>query len=174
MLRGINVSGQKKIIMADLKVLYEGLGFDNVMTYIQSGNVIFHSKTKSIAVLSKKIAGAIEEQYGFTVPITIRTRDKLKKLISGNPFMTRHNVDISKLYVTFLGTRPTASQIISVESVDSKGDECSFSGSEIFLYCPGGYGKTRLNNNYFEARLKQPATTRNWKTVNTLYEMACH
>lgn len=172
-LRGINVSGQKKVIMADLKALYENLGFENVTTYIQSGNVIFSSKVNSSAVLSKEIAGAIEGQYGFAVPITIRTREEIKKLIGGNPFLTRKNIDLSNLHVTFLESKPEPEQIKSLESIDSKGDEFSISGNEIYLYCPGGYGKTKLSNNFIESRLKQSATTRNWKTVNTLYEMAC-
>lgn len=173
MLRGINVSGQKIVKMADLRTLYEGLGFERVTTYIQSGNVIFHSDTNSSAALSKKIAGAIEEQYGFNVPITIRTRGELKKLISNNPFLTKENIDLSKLHITFLETKPEAAQLVSIETVDSKGDEFYVSGSEIYLYCPGGYGKTKLSNNFIESKLKQSATTRNWKTVNILYEMAC-
>jgi len=173
MLRGINVNGQKIVKMADLRTLYEGLGFDKVATYIQSGNVVFYSKMDSSPALSKKIAGAIEEQYGFTVPITIRTREELKKLISNNPFPTKKNIDLTKLHVTFLETRPGSAQLKSIESVDRKGDEFFVSGSEIYLYCPGGYGKTKLSNNFIESKLKQSATTRNWKTVNTLCEMAC-
>ncbi len=172
LLRGINVSGQKKIIMADLKMLYEEMGFEHVTTYIQSGNVIFHSKTNSPADLSKKIASAIETQYGFTVPITIRTRGELKKLVSSNPFIARKNMNISKLHVTFLGARPTAAHLKEMDCVNSKDDEFIMTGRDIYLYCPGGYGKTKFSNKYFEGKLNQPATTRNWKTVNTLYEIA--
>jgi uncharacterized protein (DUF1697 family) len=153
-------------------VLYEKLDFEDVKTYIQSGNVIFRSKINSLATLQKKIAGAIEKQYGFTVPVTIRTCDEFKRLISSNPFLIRKNVDSSKLHVTFLETNPAPVQIKSLESVDSKDDELCVSGSEIYLYCPGGYGKTRLSNNFIESKLKQPATTRNWNTVNKLYEMS--
>ncbi len=173
MLRGINVSGQKKIKMAALKTLYEDLGFENVETYIQSGNVVFQSNKISSASLSTKIAGAIEEQYGFTVPITIRMREEFKKLIISNPFLARKNIDPSKLYVTFLESKPKEVQLASIEAVDSKGDEYSVSGNEIYIYCPGGYGKTKLSNNFFESKLKQSATTRNWRTINMLHEMAC-
>lgn len=172
MLRGINVSGQKKVIMADLKALYEKQGLENVVTYIQSGNVIFHSKIRTSAVLAKKLASAIEQQYGFTVPVTIRTRDEFGQLISGNHFLIGKNIDSTKLHVTFLESEPKPAQIKSLESVDSKGDEFFVSGREIYLYCPGGYGKTKLSNNFLESRLMQPATTRNWKTVNTLYDLA--
>lgn len=172
MLRGINVSGQKKIKMAVLKTLYEDLGFGKVETYIQSGNVVFQSKKTSSVNLSKKIGSAIESQYGFTVPITIRTREELGKLIGANPFANRKNVDPSSLYVTFLESRPKEALIASINTVDSKSDEFIVLGNEIYLSCPGGYGKTKLSNNFFESKLKQSATTRNWKTVNVLYEMS--
>lgn len=173
MLRGINVSGQKKIIMADLRMIYEGLGFDNVMTYIQSGNVIFCSKIKSAVVLSKKISEAIEAQYGFTVPVAIRTREEFDKLIEENPYSIKKKFDMSKLYVTLLETKPMPSQIKSLAPVKSNDDVFRILKNNIYVYCPGGYGKTRLSNKYFENELKQSATTRNWKTITHLYSMAC-
>src|SRR3954471_13536569 len=91
-LRGINVSGQKKIQMTDLKALYEGLKFKEVITYIQSGNVIFKSKSASDQKLAKRIEDAIYERYGFTVPVIIRTAEEMEHAISANPFLKQSNI----------------------------------------------------------------------------------
>ena len=103
-LRGINVSGQKKIIMTDLLKLYEDLGFIDVKTYIQSGNVVFNSTKKvSNALLVKQIESKINEIYGFQVPVIIRTADDLEKIIASNPFKAEST---ENLYVTFLSNLP--------------------------------------------------------------------
>ena len=89
-LRGINVGGQKKIQMADLKLLYEELGFKNITTYIQSGNVIFQSKSDKN--LSKRIEQQIFKRYGFTVPVIMRTLDELRTLLDENPFLKEKRI----------------------------------------------------------------------------------
>jgi len=85
-LRGINVSGQKKIKMTDLKSLYELLDFKNIVTYIKSGNLIFDVETKSITELKAKIEKTIEEKYKFHVPVEIRTNLEITDIIKNNPF----------------------------------------------------------------------------------------
>ena len=101
-LRGINVSGQKKILMADLKALYENLQFENVKTYIQSGNVVFKSEKKlADADTAKRIEEAIQKKYGFHVPVIIRSHKELEKVIASNSFLSEKNIDLKKLHVTF-------------------------------------------------------------------------
>ncbi len=172
-LRGINVSGQKKILMTDLKSLYEGLKFSNVKTYIQSGNVSFKTKEKlSDVQLAGKIEKAIYKRYSFEVPVIIRNEDELKKIISSNPFMREKNNDAKRLYVTFLSEIPAKENIRSVESIDFLPDKFIFIGKEIYLRVANGYGETKISNNFLEKKLKVKATTRNWNTVNQLLEMA--
>src|SRR6476661_2184057 len=93
-LRGINVSGQKKIVMAELRKLYESLGFTDVQTYIQSGNIVFQFKKETDVKLAHKIETAIEKQFGFEVPVIIRTKEELEHISSDNPFLKQKNIDV--------------------------------------------------------------------------------
>jgi len=172
-LRGINVSGQKKILMADLKSLFENLKFSDVSTYIQSGNVSFKTNEKlSDVQLAGKIEKAIYKEYSFEVPVIIRNEDELKKIVSSNPFLKEKNIDVQKLHVTFLSEIPGKGEIKSIDDVDYSPDQFIIKGKEVFLHTPAGYGVTKLSNNFFEKKLKVKATTRNWNTVNKLLEMA--
>jgi len=171
-LRGINVSGQKKIQMTDLKALYEALKFKDVTTYIQSGNVIFKSKSASDQKLAKKIEDAIYERYSFAVPVIIRTVEEMEHSISVNPFLKQSKTDIEKLHITFLAKVPPQGNLESIRDIDYSPDKFIIIEKEVYLYCPNGYGITKLSNNFFEQKLKVKATTRNWKTVNKLVELA--
>lgn len=171
LLRGINVSGQKKIKMDELRALYEAIGHQDVQTYIQSGNVLLRSMLASPEKLARGIERAIEKSFGYPVTVLVRTTDDLSKIIRRNPFIKNRSVDPSKLHVTFLANPAESSLINAAANVDSADDEFRVEGKEVFVHCPNGYGRTRLSNTFFESKLKQPATTRNWKTVNTLCEM---
>ena len=172
-LRGINVSGQKNILMAELKGLYESLQFKEVTTYIQSGNVIFKSDGQfSDNELAKKIEAAIEKKYDFRVPVIIRNAEELEKVISTNPFIKEKNINAEKLHVTFLSEGPNKNNLKSIENIDFSPDKFFIKGKEVFLHIPVSYGETKLSNKFFESKLKVKATTRNWKTVNKLFEMA--
>lgn len=172
-LRGINVSGQKKILMADLKSLYENLKFRDVNIYIQSGNVSFKTNEKlSDIQLAEKIERAIYKKYNFQVPVIIRNDEELKKIISSNPFLKEKNIEEKKLHVTFLSNTPAKMNVESIKDIDFSPDKFIIKGKEIYLHIPESYGETKLSNNFFEKKLKITATTRNWNTVNKLLEMA--
>ncbi len=171
MLRGINVSGQKKIKMKELHALYVSLGFKNVHTYIQSGNVVFESEEENVTTVAEKIEHKISETYGFQVAAFLRSPDDMQRVLENNPFLTE-NVDTKALYVTFLSGKPDPGSLKNLETVNDEPDEFSVRDREVYVYCPGGYGKTKLSNTFFEKKLSVLATTRNWKTVNTLVDMA--
>lgn len=176
-LRGINVSGQKKILMADLKALYENLGFKEVKTYIQSGNVIFKTENKKASSsdidIAKKIEQAIFEKYNFQVPVIVRTAAEMKKTIAANPFLKDdNNIEADKLHVTFLAEEPAQKNLETIKSFDFSPDRFEIIGKDVFLYIPDKYGDTKLSNKFFETKLKVSATTRNWRTVNNLMELA--
>ncbi|MDB5227867.1 MAG: hypothetical protein JWN78_2060 [Bacteroidota bacterium] len=170
-LRGINVSGQKKILMTDLKALYESLGFSEVISYIQSGNVIFKYKKETDLKLAQKIEQAISKKYKFEVPVIIRSVDEMKKVLTSNPYLKQKNTDEERLYVTFLAEAPTKENLEAIKKYNFSPDEFIISGKEIYLHIPNGYGNTKLSNNFFENKLKVTATTRNWKTVGKLVEL---
>lgn len=170
-LKGINVSGHKKILMADLKALIETLGYKNVSTYIQSGNIIF-TATQTAEKVRIAIEKAIQQQYNFDVPVIVRSANELQDIIINNPFINKEGVDIDKLHVTFLEHTPDEEQLAAMRQYNYPPDEFSIAGKEVFLHCPVSYGETKLSNAFFEKKLKMNATTRNWKTVGKLAELA--
>ena len=172
MLRGINVSGQKKIKMDELKSLYESLNFNNVQTYIQSGNVIFKSENTDSEKLEKLIGEKINQSFGYSVVVFVKTVNEIQQTINQNPFLNKSKEDITKLCVTFLSSIPDESLIKNLENFKSDSEDFNLIGNEIYLYYPDGYGRTKLSNNFFENKLKVSATTRNWRTVNKLFEIA--
>jgi uncharacterized protein (DUF1697 family) len=172
-LRGINVSGQKKILMADLKALYKQLSFKNVQTYIQSGNVVFdYAGDKSKLAIAGMIEHSINKKYNFLVPVLVKHPDDLISTIKNNPFREEAGVDPSRVAVTFLENQPTSANLIKLEGVEYPPDRFIIDGENIYIHCPKSYGNSKLSNNFFENKLKVRATTRNWKTINKLVEMS--
>ena len=171
-LRGINVSGQKKIKMADLKVHLEELNFKNVRTYIQSGNVIFEHEATNPEGLENEIEKKISEKYGFQLPTIIKIPSELEYVLNNNPFLNDPNKAANRLYVTFLSAIPSSINIGKLKNTDHSPEEYILDGKNIYFFSPNGYGKAKMNNNFFENKLKVTATTRNWKTVNKLLEIS--
>ncbi len=172
-LRGINVSGHRLIKMADLKVLYEKLGYKEVVTFIQSGNVIFKSDKKASDLAhAEAIEKTINKKYGFDVPVITRSIEEWGKTLKGNPFLKQKDVDLERLYVTFLSEKPEPTLVKSIRTLDYSPEEFAVVGKEVYLYCPVGYGNSKLSNGFFESKLKVIATTRNWKSINKLYALA--
>ena len=169
MLRGINVSGHKTIKMEALRNLYTRLNFKNVQTYIQSGNVIFQSQETKPADLQQKIAHKILEEFGFEVPVMVKQKADFENNIQQNPFP---NEDLSKVHVTFLSEIPHPENCLKITTLNYTPDKIEVLGNTVYLFCPEGYGKTKLNNTFLESKLKVIATTRNWKTINELFNIA--
>lgn len=163
LLRGINVSGKNKILMKDLKTLCESLGWVNVQTYIQSGNVVFESAAETGLAVS--LSEAIEKSYGFDVPVVIRNLDEMRKILTVEAFP---GSDPAFQHVTLLENQPEQGLVDAIPAEKYLPDQFVFQNREIYLYCPGGYGNTKLNNSFFEKRLKTTATTRNRKTMTEL------
>lgn len=173
-LRGINVGGKRKILMKDLKELYQNLGFSDVETYIQSGNVIFNSDSDRNEI-SDRIEKAILEKYAFEVPVIIRTKEELLNIQSSNPFIKleedKENL-INNLHLTFLESIPTTENIEKAKEIESKTtDRFKITENNIFIFCEGKYHTSKLTNNFLEKKLKTKATTRNWKTIEKLTEL---
>lgn len=171
-LRGINVSGKKLIKMDVLRELYERLGFQNIITYVQSGNVIFTSKNSNPHELELKISRKIENDFGFNVPIIVLTIDQLTRIIEQNPFSKDLDKDPAFLHVTFLASQPEPYDLKIIEGKKQNEEEILISNEVVYLYCPNGYGRTKLTNTFLETKLKIGATTRNWKTTNELLRLA--
>ena len=169
-LRGINVGGHRKILMADLKALYTKLGYKNIVSYIQSGNVIFEAKEKNQTKIEEKIYNAIKKNYGFEVPVVVRSAEEIAQIISNNPFTKKSEEE--SLHLTFLKEIPKEENLEKIKTFDYAPDKFKIVGKDVFIHCIGKYNKTKLANNFFEKILKVGATTRNWKTVNKLLELS--
>ena len=171
-LRGINVGGNKIIKMKSLKEMYENLGFKNVRTFIQSGNVIFGSNIDDIKKSEKIISDGILKTFGFTVPVIVLDKEELRKVSEQNYFIIKRKEDVSKLAVTFLSEKPGKELIESIKNEDYMPDEFYIIDKAVYLFCPGGFGNSKLNINLFEKKLKVIATSRNWNTVLELLKIS--
>jgi uncharacterized protein (DUF1697 family) len=169
MLRGINVSGHRRVKMEELKQTYLSLGYRNVRTYLQSGNVVFESAEKGEKSLAKEIEQSMKHRLGLDVPVLIRTGDELGLLIRHNPFAGR---DEERLHVTFLSSKPGVLPLETINRAVCGGEAFSVADREVYLSCPNGYGRTKLTNSFFERVLKTTATTRNWRTTKSLLSLA--
>jgi uncharacterized protein (DUF1697 family) len=172
MLRGINVSGHNIIKMEQLRASFAALGFSNTKSYIQSGNLVFEASNASTAGLVEKISRKILGDFGMSVPVTVKTAKEIDQIIKRNPFPKMPGIDPSKLHITFLSTNPPPKALEQLLPLAAKSEQFRIIGQEVFLYCPDGYGNSKLSNTAVEKKLGVGATTRNWKTVNTLLAMA--
>ena len=171
MLRGINVGGHKRIKMDQLRKSFEALGFEQVKTYIQSGNVVFTTGKTSPAALSKKIEERILKDFGFPASVISRNADEMSKMIAENPFLQQRGIDPAKLHVMFLSEPPTPAALKELAEVTVAPEQCQCSAREIYFYLPNGVSKSVLWNSPVDRILAVVTTTRNWRTVNTLHRM---
>ena len=168
LLRGINVSGQKKILMADLRTLLEKAGLQNIKTYIQSGNVIFSSSEKKETVATI-IFEAIQKKYGWEVPVLVFTSTELKSVFDNCPFSEKKK---EKSYFILLKSKPTTESIIETSKLSTPEEEFVITNSCVYIYYDLGAGKAKLGTNLFERKLKVKATARNYRTMKKLLELS--
>jgi len=166
-LRGINVGGHKKILMADLRALLERSGFQNVKTYIQSGNVVLSTSEKK-EVVSKIISEAILKQYGWEVPVLVKTALENKSIFANCPFLQEKK---EKSYFILLDKNPSSEFVLETEKLSSSKEEFIITNPCVYIYYSLGAGKAKLGINFFERKLKVKATARNFRTMKKLLEL---
>jgi uncharacterized protein (DUF1697 family) len=172
MLRGINVGGHKKVAMSQLREMLAALGFEQVRTYIQSGNVIFKAAKSNPADLSVKIEKKILAEFGFPASVITRTPEELCEAIHNSPFVKESRVEPAKVFIAFLSHIPKADAIRNLQALATASEQLQHSGWEVYLYYKDGMGRAKLTLNVVEKVLAVTATARNWNTVNKLYDMA--
>ncbi len=171
LLRGINVGGHRKILMADLKMMLAEIGFSEVQTYIQSGNVVFSSEEKDTQKLGELIAEAIKKQFDFDVPTMVKTKQEWQKAVDENPFTAENNVDISKLYIAFLDCLPSAEGVIKLAAFDFGNDKFKLVENVVYLKYATKAHESKLSNPMLENKLGVVATSRNWRTTLKMLEL---
>ena len=171
LLRGINVSGHNMIKMDALKTMLETMGFQNVQTYIQSGNVFVTTEEENAAKVGFLITQEIFKTFGYDVPVIVVAKEDLQSCLKNNPFLKEVNADTKKLYAAFLSKELTSHALNDLKISQFKPDEASIDTSRIYIKYAVGAGKTRLDQRYIEKKLNVFATIRNWNTVSKLLDM---
>lgn len=171
MLRGINVGAHKRIKMDRLRTSFEALGFEQVRTYIQSGNVIFKTSKLSAPALSKRIEERILQDFGFGVSVVVRTADEMAKAVKNNPFLKERGLDLERLHVMFLSDALPSAALNKLAELTAAPDRSCCVGAEIYLHLPKGTAESSLMKSPLDRLLSVVTTTRNWRTVNTLHQM---
>jgi uncharacterized protein (DUF1697 family) len=166
LLRGINVGKHRRVAMADIRTALTGAGFENVSTYIASGNVVLESGERSAAAVERSVEDALHEAIGIEIPTIVRTEAQLAKILATNPFLDR-GAEPARLHVAFLKGKPSAAEAKALAAVEEEPDELVVRGAEIYLHYPDGQGRSRMAVNLARA-MKTPGTVRTWKVVGKL------
>jgi len=167
------MAGHNKIKMTDLSSLYKKIGLKDVETFIQSGNVVFTDPGNlSETDLTEQIEDAVSKKFKYNIPVIIRTPEEFREIVSLNPFSDVENFNPEKLAVIFLYEKPSEAQIEKVKNIDYPPDKFIINGKEIFIYCPNGFGKSKIYTGFFENKMKVSGTGRNWNTINALLKIA--
>lgn len=167
------MTGHNSVKMTELTTLFRKIGYPDANTYIQSGNIVFSCQDEmAVDSVSLKIQKAILEKLKLKIAVITRTIGEMERVINNNPFLIEPLFDASKMAVVFLSEEPSVSQIEKVINVDYPPDKFKITGKEIFIFCPNGFGKTKLYTNFFELKMGVTGTARNWRTVTKLREMA--
>ncbi|MFJ4625726.1 MULTISPECIES: DUF1697 domain-containing protein [unclassified Streptomyces] len=172
LLRGINVGGNKKLPMADLRTLLEGLGLDGVRTYLQSGQAVFTSGHGDEESLAADIARAIEERFGFTVGVVVRDHAYLAAIVADCPFPAAE-LEGKQLHVTYYSVPLADDRFAGLDQAAFLPEEFRLGDRALYLYAPDGLGRSKLAAELSRPRLSKGvvATSRNWNTVVKLVEM---
>lgn len=168
LLRGINVSGQKSIRMVDLRNSLVALGFTKVGSYLQSGNLVFDASRGDPRKLASAIKARIANDFGHEVEVLALPARELDVVASSNPLLPRRGADEKLFHGTFLFQPVSKADFQKLKLPAQTGERAVLIGQVVLLHCPHGYGRTKLNNAFFEKGLKVNATTRNWRTILAL------
>ena len=169
--RGINVGGNRIVPMKELKRLHEDLGFKDVVTYIQSGNVVFSSDETDASQIASQIEESFAQKFGFRSQVIVRTTAELEEAITNNPFQNQPEKESNRVLVLFMATHPESSALEDLKKSYNGPEEMYLIGQELFVYYSDGMGRSKLTLPLIEKKLKTAGTGRNWNTVLRLKEM---
>ena len=167
-LRGINVGGIT-LKMEDVKTIFSGLGFKNVTTYIQSGNIIFDSSETDKALLERKIHESITAKANLDIAVFVKTKEQIQSIVSNSPLGKK--MDEKRIYVTMLSTAPAGGKLAGIKAINSADEKFMLIKDVIFSFYGNGYGKSKYTNNYFEKSLGASATTRNRSSITKILDI---
>lgn len=164
-LRGINVGGKNRILMSELRAAIESDEFKSVRTYIQSGNVVFESSLNSCDEISTSISRTIQNTFGFTIPVLVKTKKRMELVLSLSPYDNEDQISTNKTYFILLFKTPKEEFLEVFKALTFPNEQFKITEDCIYLLCLNGYGNSKLNNNLIESKLKVVATARNYRTL---------
>jgi uncharacterized protein (DUF1697 family) len=169
LLRGINLAGRARVEMPRLREVIEALGYRDVRTHLQSGNVVFTSE-RAPEKAAREIEGAVAEHL-ISVPVLVRTRDELAKIVERDP-LGDVATDPRRYLVTFLSAPPDRRRLRDLDASDFEPEAFHVAGREAYVWSPGGVRASRLSYAFWEKQFGLTATARNWNTVTKLLALA--
>jgi uncharacterized protein (DUF1697 family) len=170
LLRSVNVAGHGRMSMSDVQRTFETLGYTDVSSYIQTGNIIFRSPAKSQRNLTLAIEGQLASDFGSSPAVILRTGPDLVRIAAASPF-PKKGADPARHHVTFLAEQPDRAHLEAFRPPPSGRDELLIDDEEVYVHTPDGYATTKLTGTYLERHLGVVSTTRNWNTVTKLSEL---
>ncbi|MEH0820092.1 MULTISPECIES: DUF1697 domain-containing protein [unclassified Micromonospora] len=171
LLRAVNIGGGSSMVMTELKEVFVSCGFDGVATYIQSGNVVFGCPETDEAAILAEIDRGIKQRWGRNVPVLLRSLAELDAMIAANPYLDVQT-DHTKLLVTMLSSDPGADKQAALAAPPGETGTLTLLGRDVFVHVPDGYGRSKLSNAFVEKKTGVAGTTRNWRSVLKLRDMA--
>lgn len=170
LLRGVNLGARNRIAMPQLRDVLAGAGFDDVATYLQSGNVIL-STSKDPPAVSRECERLIAEQFGLDIDVLVRTRDELADVVECDP-LAATATNPKRYQVTFLAGEPDQATVAKISAAASSDERVVIAGREVYAWHPEGIGRSRLWTLLASKRLGLKATARNWTTIENLLQLA--
>lgn len=171
LLRGINVGGHKKIRMADLRELCASLGFREVRTLLQTGNVIFQTDETDLTRAKSQLEAGISDAFGFDVPVIMRSPTALKRIFQRHPFREAQSDEPRKCVVVFLSGAPSPEAVDALRDNNPGREGIWAVGCELFVFYTDGQARSKLDNSRIESALGLQSTARNWNTCNKLLKL---
>jgi len=172
LLRGVNVAGRNKIGMEALRQSCEALGWTEVRSYQQSGNLVFAAGEENTTELATALKARIAQDFGHELEVLVLRAEELEHVAGANPLRAREGEEDRFCHCTFLFRHVSETRFGELALPLQEGERALLAGRTVFLHCPQGYGKSKLNTRYFEKALGVPATTRNWRTVLALRDLS--
>jgi uncharacterized protein (DUF1697 family) len=171
LLRGINVGGNNRIAMADLRALHAGIGHTDVLTHLQSGNVVFTAGKAGTDTVARAIEAAITGELGLSIRVVVRTGPEMRAVVEHDP-LAGVATDPARHLVTFLSAAPAADKLAAITEADYAPERFAVQGREVYMWLPDGIRDAKLARINWDRKFGVVATGRNWNTVTKLADMA--
>lgn len=168
-LRGVNVGGKTSMKMERLREIVSALGFENVKTYIQSGNLIFETKESDGRRIAARIEQAVEKEF-FKTPVMVRSFEEIKDAIENNPFRDEE-FDEKLFHLVFLSEELTEEKAVTLLAQNRESEKFAVRNREVYCLLRDGVADSLLGKKFIDNKLKTPATARNWRTIKKILEL---